>query len=149
MNKPIVLGSLVIGLLVVLSNRAQAQQPELPSKIEVVFTSPSGLTRTVRGQANAIGWFHDPRHDFAAGESGVWKAKMKLLFDGHTSAGQVTEPFPTGDVLGSRDGEFFFYVVDGDAPQLTVSANAGSTVRPADGPVRSPCHVPRTSPISS
>ena len=50
----------------------------------------------------------------------MWKAKVKILFDGRTSAGQVSEPFPAGGVLGSRDGEFYFYVVDADSAQLEI-----------------------------
>jgi hypothetical protein len=108
--------------------------PTLPSKIEIAVTSPSGVVRTIRGQANAIGWFYDPTQDFTAGESGVWKAKVEILFDGRTSAGQVSEPFPTGDVLGSREGEFYFYVVDSSAPQIDLAAMP-QFVRPADGPI--------------
>jgi len=108
--------------------------PALPSKIEVVTTSPSGAIRTVRAQANAIGWFYDPAQDFSALELGVWKAKLKITFDGRISSGQVGEPFPSGDVLGSREGEFYFYVVDRNAPQLDVAPKP-QFVRPADGPV--------------
>ena len=108
--------------------------PTLPSKITAVFTSPSGETHTIGGQANLIGWFHDPRQDFVAGESGVWKAKVAILFDGATSAGQVTAPYPAGNVLGSREGQFYFYVVDNTSPALAVDDMA-PTVRPADGPI--------------
>jgi hypothetical protein len=74
----------------------------------------------------------------------VWKAKVRITFDGITSAGQVQPPFPTGDVLGSREGEFFFYVVQGAAAPLGVAASAAGQpgaaaptqfLRPADGPV--------------
>ncbi|HVT44309.1 MAG TPA: hypothetical protein VMT00_07955, partial [Thermoanaerobaculia bacterium] len=89
--------------------------PTLPAKIEIVVTSPSGRVRTIAGQANRIGYFYDPSQDFTAGEPGVWKARVRIVFDGRTSAGQVTEPFPAGDALGSREGEFYFYVVDANA----------------------------------
>jgi hypothetical protein len=72
--------------------------------------------------------------DFTADETGVWKARVKILFDGRTSAGQVTPPFPTGDVLGSREGEFYFYVVEPNAPQLELAAMP-QFVRPAEGPI--------------
>ena len=42
---------------------------------------------------------------------------------GATSAGPLQAPFPTGDVLGSRSGEFYFYVVDGASPPLDVTAD--------------------------
>jgi hypothetical protein len=117
--------------------------PTLPSKIEIAVTSPSGQMRAIRGQASKIGYFHDPSQDFIALEPGPWKAKVNILFDGLTSAGQVTPPYPSGDVLGARDGEFRFYVVDPDTPPLDVSTTAGAApcgicprlVRPADGPI--------------
>ena len=59
---------------------------------------------------------------------------MKASFDGTTSAGQITPPYPTGDVLGSRSGEFSFYVIDRDAPQLEV-ASMPRFVTPADEPI--------------
>jgi hypothetical protein len=108
--------------------------PTLPSKVEIVVTAPSGRTRVIRGQASSVGYFHDPTQDFTADESGVWTAKARIVFDGQTSAGPVTEPYPSGDILGSRAGEFFFYVVDANTPRLEI----GSTprfVRPADGPI--------------
>jgi hypothetical protein len=108
--------------------------PTLPSKIEIVVTSPSGTMRTIRGQANRIGYFYDPSQDFTVNEPGVWKAKVKILFDGRTAGGQVTQPFPSGDVLGSREGEFFFYVVDASAPPLEI-VSMPRFVRPADGAI--------------
>jgi hypothetical protein len=64
----------------------------------------------------------------------VWKASVKVTFDGVTSGGQVVAPFPVGDVLGSRDGEFNFYVVGRNAPQLEL-ATMPAFIRPADGVV--------------
>jgi hypothetical protein len=112
--------------------------PTLPSKITVDVTSPSGRVRTISGQASRIGWFYDPGSDFAVDEPGVWKAKVRITFDGvlPSTSGQVSAPFPTGGVLGSRDGEFYFYVVRGASPGLTVTApGVGSFHRPADGPI--------------
>jgi hypothetical protein len=108
--------------------------PTLPSKVEIVVTSPSGRVRTIAGQANRIGYFYDPSQDFTVGESGVWKAKVRIVFDGRTSAGQVTEPFPFGDVLGSRSGEFYFYVVDSNSDDVAIAPKP-QFVRPADGPI--------------
>lgn len=118
--------------------------PPLSSKIEITVTSPSGRVRTIAGQANEVGFFADPGQDFTADEPGVWKARVRILFDGVTSGGQVTAPYPTGGVLGSHDGEFFFYVVRGDAAPLTVRASSGTLttsptgaqyVRPAEEPI--------------
>lgn len=109
--------------------------PPLPSKIDIEVTPPSGSPRaTIRGQANAVGYFYDPQQDFTVMEPGVWKVKVKIVFDGRTSAGQVTEPFPTGGVLGSRQGEFYFYVVDRQSEPLPLAAMP-PFVRPADGPI--------------
>ncbi|MEK6374264.1 MAG: hypothetical protein AABO58_16375 [Acidobacteriota bacterium] len=110
--------------------------PMLPSKIAVDITAPSGRVRTVKGQANRIGWFYDPGSDFAVDEPGVWKAKVKITFDGvlPSTSGQLSAPFPTGGVLGSRDGEFYFYVVRGDSTALAVNP-ATQFLRPADGPI--------------
>ena len=111
--------------------------PTLPSKVEITVMSPSGVVKTIEGEANAIGWFHDPAQDFHAYEPGVWKARVRITFDGRTSGGQVTEPFPTGGVLGSRDGVFYFSVVAADAEQLEVAAPGAEPQcqRPADGPI--------------
>lgn len=95
--------------------------PTLPAHIEVLITSPSGSQRTIAGQANKVGYFYDPAQDFTVTEEGVWRARVSLVFDGVTSAGQVQSPFPTGDVLGSREGEFFFYVVAPESPQLELT----------------------------
>lgn len=108
--------------------------PTLPSKVSIEVTSPSGVVRTIAGQASEIGYFFDPSQELVAGESGAWKAKVKIVFDGVTSGGQVTEPFPTGGVLGSREGEFYFYVVDATAPAPALSPMP-QFVRPADGRV--------------
>lgn len=108
--------------------------PTLASKVEVMVTSPSGVVRTVYCQASAVGYAYDPAQDFRAFESGVWRAKVRIVFDGRTSAGQVTAPHPSGDVLGSRDGEFYFYVVDPDEDQLELGT-LPRFVRPADGPI--------------
>lgn len=91
--------------------------------------------RTLDRRANKIGHLYDPAFDFYADEPGRWTVKVRGSFDGITSAGQVTPPFPSGDVLGSADGEYSFYVVRRDAPALAVDKPAASTVRPADGPL--------------
>ena len=139
--------------------------PTLASKVEIMVTAPSGRVRTIKGQANRIGWFYDPASDFAVDEPGVWRAKVSIVFDGATSGGQATAPFPTGDVLGALEGEFLFFVVRGGSAALTVipsvsegpggtggALNMGmappappgpsltlgvttATVRPAEGPI--------------
>jgi hypothetical protein len=119
--------------------------PTFPARVAATITSPSGNVQTVEGTANLIGHFSDSRQSLqSATEAGVWKARVRVTFDGRTSGGQLSEPFPTGDVLGSREGEFWFYVVEPTAaplevaafhPQLTTSASGARFVRPADGVV--------------
>lgn len=107
--------------------------PPLPSRIEIVVTSPNGRQRTISGRANRVGWFHEPSADFVASEAGLWRARVTIVFDGRTSFGQVTAPFPTGGILGAR--ELTFYVVDSGEPPLAVAVPQ-RFVRPADAPVR-------------
>jgi hypothetical protein len=97
--------------------------PPLNARVSILVTAPSGATRTVAGRANRVGWFYDPVQDFILSESGVWRAKVLTTFDGQTSAGQVQEPYPTGGVVGSRAGEFFFYVVEPRSPVLHVTTS--------------------------
>ncbi|HET7711612.1 MAG TPA: hypothetical protein VFL80_06750, partial [Thermoanaerobaculia bacterium] len=82
--------------------------PTLPARIDVTLTSPSGLVTAITGTANKVGHFSAPQQSLIAGETGVWKARIRAAYEGRTSAGQLAAPYPTGDVLGSRDGEFWF-----------------------------------------
>ena len=109
--------------------------PPLAGGVEMLITSPSGRTRVISGRANRVGMFSAPSQDFAVDEEGVWKASVKVMFDGATSAGPLAAPFPTGGVLGSPDGAFNFYVVDRAAPQLDLPSMP-DVVRPADGPLQ-------------
>lgn len=106
--------------------------PTLPAKIEIAITSPSGVQRTISGTADLAGYFHDP--GFVVEEPGVWRARVRVFFDGRTSAGPVAPPYPTGDVLGSREGEFHFYVADYSALPLDV-APMPRIVQPSEGPI--------------
>src|SRR6185436_9589297 len=81
------------------------------------------------------GWFYRPSDDFIVNEPGVWRARVRVWHDGAISTGaRVTEPFPTGGALGSRDGEFYFYVVDPNAARLRLDA-PGRFVQPARQPL--------------
>lgn len=109
--------------------------PALPCKLELTVTAPSGNVRTLRRTANKIGYLYDPTFDFDADEPGLWKIKVHGSFDGVTSAGRVVAPFPAGDLLGTADGEAFFYVTPRDAPPLGVDKPGVSFVRPAAGAI--------------
>jgi len=93
---------------------AGAIGPTLPGKVSYTLTAPSGSEQQFSGQANPVGYYYQPNHDFTLTEPGIYTVDLKVIFDGQTSAGQVVEPFPTGDVLGSDNGRFYFYVVDND-----------------------------------
>ena len=106
--------------------------PPLPAKVEITVIAPSGRVRTIAGQASAVGFFARPDSEFIADEPGVWKARVKILFDGQISSGAVSPPYPTGDVLGSNAGEFSFYVVPSNAAPLAVDIASNTlTVTPA------------------
>ena len=92
--------------------------PPLASRVTYSVTSPSGASFGGAGQANAIGYYADPGGAFAVDEPGIWTVQVDVLHDGDTSAGPVEPPFPTGGVLGSRDGSYRFFVVDPAAPTL-------------------------------
>ncbi len=109
--------------------------PTLPCRLELTVTSPSGAVRNLAARANKVGYSYDPTLDFYADEPGRWKVAVRGTFDGVTSAGQVSAPFPTGDVLGTANGEFSFYVVHRDAPPLGVDKSEDSFIRPAQGAV--------------
>jgi hypothetical protein len=104
--------------------------PTLSSQLEVEITEPGGEITVVNGQANKVGYFYDPEQDFAVETPGVYKVKVTARYTGRTSAGQVQQPYPTGDVLGSRSGEFYFYVVEPDSEPLGTEVTESSFVEP-------------------
>ena len=88
-----------------------AMWPTLPSLSEITVTTPSGETITSTARANKIGYLYNPTDDFVLTETGKYTVKVTVTHDGMTSAGPVDEPYPSGDVLGSDDGTYVFYVV--------------------------------------
>jgi hypothetical protein len=81
-----------------------AANPPVPADLETVVFAPSGKKWTHRLKANRIGVF--PRSRETATrliEPGVWRARQKLSYKGKT-----------GDVLGSDDGEYVFFVAPKD-----------------------------------
>jgi hypothetical protein len=55
-------------------------------------------------------------------EPGFWSVDVQVWHDGTCSGGQTVPPYPSGDVLGSENGRYWFYVVSKDTPRLHVSA---------------------------
>ena len=99
---------------------AGAVAPTFPGLVSYTVTTPSGGTQHFSGKANKVGYYYHPEHDFTVTEPGVYNVDLKVTYDGQTSAGQLTAPFPSGDVLGTPDGRFYFYVTPaGSAPLST------------------------------
>ncbi|MFQ5596238.1 MAG: hypothetical protein ACE5HA_19010, partial [Anaerolineae bacterium] len=106
--------------------------PTLDSQVNVEVTAPSGLTRTVAGRANPVGYFYDPQDSFVLDEPGRWTARVQVWHDGRIGSGaavncDAADPFdpllpcPSGDVLGSADGSYAFYVVSAESPRLALA----------------------------
>ena len=94
--------------------------PTLPAKVAYTVTAPDGSRRTFSGQANTIGYYYEPEDNFIVDQPGRYTVDLQVTYDGRTSAGQVTEPFPQGDVLGTARGRFSVYVVSPHSAPLTV-----------------------------
>ena len=95
--------------------------PTLASQVGFTVTAPGGTRRVITGTANSIGYFYDPEGDFAVDETGLWSVDVRVWHDGRCSGGQTMPPYPSGGVLGTDDGRFWFYVVPDDQPRLDVS----------------------------
>ena len=94
--------------------------PTLPAKVAYTVTAPDGSKRTFSGQANSIGYYYEPEDNFIVDQPGRYTVDLRVTYDGRTSAGQVTEPFPQGDVLGTARGRFSVYAVSPHSAPLEV-----------------------------
>ena len=94
--------------------------PALPAKVAYTVTAPDGSRRTFSGQANEIGYYYEPEDNFIVDQPGRYTVDLQVTYDGRTSAGQVTAPFPQGDVLGTAHGRFSVYVVSPHSAPLEV-----------------------------
>ena len=94
--------------------------PTLPAKVTYTVTAPDGSRRTFSGQANEIGYYYEPEDNFIVDQPGRYTVDLRVTYDGRTSAGQVTAPFPQGDVLGTAQGRFSVYVVSPHSAPLEV-----------------------------
>ena len=92
--------------------------PTLASEVNVTITSPSGQIHQFDGVANAIGYFYDPKQDFAVDEAGAWTVEINVRHEGETSAGQIEPPPPSGTVLGAQGGHFQVFVLPADSAPL-------------------------------
>jgi hypothetical protein len=96
--------------------------PTLDSQVEVTVIAPSGTQLTGSGQANRVGYYYNPGDDFIVNEPGLWSVDVRVWHDGQCSGGTTIPPYPSGDVLGSEDGRYFFYAVPQDAQRLVVTS---------------------------
>ena len=94
--------------------------PTLPAQVAYTVTAPDGSKRTFNGQANEIGYYYEPEDNFVVDQPGRYTVDLRVTYDGRTSAGQVTAPFPQGDVLGTAHGRFAVYVVSPHSALLEV-----------------------------
>ena len=94
--------------------------PTLPAQVTYTVTAPDGSQRRFSGWANAIGYYYEPEDNFIVDQPGRYTVDLQVTYDGSTSAGQVTAPFPQGHVLGTARGQFSVYVVSPHSPPLTV-----------------------------
>ena len=103
--------------------------PTLPAMVDVTVTGPDGFSRAISGRANAIGYFYEPARDFVVTTPGIYHVSVTATFDSPTSAGPMTEPYPTGTVLGASANGFDVYVVSPESPALSTTHPAWSVVR--------------------
>ena len=94
--------------------------PTLPAQVTYTVTAPDGSQRRFSGWANEIGYYYEPDDNFIVDQPGRYTVDLQVTYDGSTSAGQVTAPFPQGHVLGTARGRFSVYVVSPHSMPLTV-----------------------------
>lgn len=94
--------------------------PTLPAEVRWAIRGPDQFARSFQTVASQVGYFHDPTTDFTLDEPGLYSLRVELTYRGRTSAGPVTEPYPTGDLPGSDKGLSHFVVVDPGEPPLVV-----------------------------
>ena len=94
--------------------------PTLPAQVTYTITTPDGSRRRFNGRANEIWYYYESEDNFIVDQPGRYTVDLQVTYDGSTSAGQVTAPFPTGHVLGTARGRFSVYVVSPHSPPLTV-----------------------------
>lgn len=107
-----------------------AAGPTLPVQITYTVTGPDAKQTTYSGRANKIGYYYRPQDDFTIQQAGLYTVDVKVTFDGQTSAGLVAQPLPTGDILGSDSGRFYFYAVSRDSQPIPTDVPEASSLSP-------------------
>ena len=108
--------------------------PPLNSNVAVTVTTPGSEVASFGGQANKVGWYYNPGHDFVVDEPGVWTVQVHVAHNEVVpSTGLAPSTHNTGGVLGSLDGRYHFYVVEKDSSRLSVvSPQPGYLTWPTD-----------------
>ena len=107
--------------------------PTLNSKVQVIVTDPKGKQYISDGQANHVGYFYNPDDRLTVNEPGLWTVDIQVWHDGQIGSGEQVNcdpndpfnpalPCPSGNVLGSENGRYMFYVVPEDTPRLEVTS---------------------------
>jgi len=107
--------------------------PTLNSQVMVTVTAPGGAVTIIDGQANKIGYFYNPAANFPVSEPGLWTVDVRVWHDGQIGDGSSVDcdpenpfdpgrPCPSGDVLGSVDGRYVFYVATPETPPLALTS---------------------------
>jgi hypothetical protein len=94
--------------------------PTLNSQVSWTASAPDGTQHSGSGIANQIGYYYDPADDFTLDQPGLWSVEVSVWHDGTCSGGATVEPYPTGDVLGSESGRYWFYVVPPSTDALSI-----------------------------
>jgi hypothetical protein len=112
--------------------------PTLASQVSFAVTAPGGAQHAGGGVANSVGYFYDPADDFTVNEAGLWSVDVEVWHNGQCSGGATIAPYPSGDVLGSENGRYWFYVVPAGAPRLWITSPSSGfrTVGEALTPIR-------------
>lgn len=85
--------------------------PALAASVQADIVMPSGRILSTGGRANAVGYYYDPTQALTLSEPGIWRIRVRVTYDGVTSAGAVQPPYPSGTVPGATLGEFAVYVL--------------------------------------
>ena len=102
--------------------------PTLDSSVAVTLTAPGGTPYLGGGRANSVGYFYNPEDDLTVDKPGMWSVDVRVWHEGQCSGGTTVPPYPSGDVLGSDEGRYFFYVVPSEGPRLNVSSPSPGTL---------------------
>jgi hypothetical protein len=113
--------------------------PALDSMVSYEVTAPGGQKTFYASRANPVGYYYDPNGSFTLDEPGRWTVAVTVWHDGKIGSGASVNcdpqdpfdellPCPSGDVLGSANGVYAFYVVPAESERLAVST-------PVSGPL--------------